>query len=511
MKPSKYGTGTITKERSGRYRVRIPDGRGRYRSIGTRDTLEQAERLRAAALDEAQGMTLVGVPLLSYGERVIERWAKAGQRSTNSDRARWSAIVARASFAHAALDVIAPADVRDWARKLPQLAVTRSILQSGKRERITLGRTLSWQSQKHALGLLARVLQEAVTDGLISSNPARGVRLQRRQERDEGWTWLTLPELEALFALELSAEQRAVFTLAVFQGLRLGELAALRWDRVDLEAGWLVIAASWNTATKSGRVRRIPLLQPAAAALAGWAPPDQRKGLVFPAAGGACYSRGYDWGWGDRRCKNGKDVPARAGIARRVRFHDLRHTCAAHLVSGSWGEPWRLREVRDFLGHTSEAVTERYAHLAPDALRARARATAAVAKGEPLPIEPAADLPREIAGAARIVLKLLAGGMRFERMTFGSGVPGDTRDFGDLEAGAAGVRQVSRRLLETVARGELIADLDLARIAGAALAAGFAVPALEVLAELGSPLALRRAVQLATLVIAAAEAEEQTA
>lgn len=35
----------------------------------------------------------------------------------------------------------------------------------------------------------------------------------------------------------------------------------------------------------------------------------------------------------------------RARIARHVRFHDLRHTCASQLVMGTWGRGWRIEEA----------------------------------------------------------------------------------------------------------------------------------------------------------------------
>ncbi|MDO7909361.1 site-specific integrase [Pseudomonas sp. 22-AL-CL-001] len=47
------------------------------------------------------------------------------------------------------------------------------------------------------------------------------------------------------------------------------------------------------------------------------------------------------------------------------RLHDLRHTCAAWLVSA--GVP--LIEVKDPLGHSTVMMTERYAHLAPARVR----------------------------------------------------------------------------------------------------------------------------------------------
>ncbi len=50
---------------------------------------------------------------------------------------------------------------------------------------------------------------------------------------------------------------------------------------------------------------------------------------------------------------------------RDFRIHDLRHTCASLVISE--GVP--LASIRDLLGHSSVTVTERYAHLKPEAVR----------------------------------------------------------------------------------------------------------------------------------------------
>ena len=52
----------------------------------------------------------------------------------------------------------------------------------------------------------------------------------------------------------------------------------------------------------------------------------------------------------------------RAGLDPGVRFHDLRHTAATLALAAGHG----LLEVRDMLGHTKVAATERYAHVLAD-------------------------------------------------------------------------------------------------------------------------------------------------
>src|SRR4051794_12857192 len=122
-----------------------------------------------------------------------------------------------------------------------------------------------------------------------------------------------------------------------------------------------------------------------------WRPkPEARVGLVFPSPKGGLYAKGHAFGseggyyrTADGASKRSDGIAGRAALGRHVRFHDLRHTCAANLISGSWGRGWRLEEVREFLGHTEIKTTQLYAHLAPDALHATARVTARVAAVRP--------------------------------------------------------------------------------------------------------------------------------
>jgi integrase len=90
--------------------------------------------------------------------------------------------------------------------------------------------------------------------------------------------------------------------------------------------------------------------------------------LVWPAADGGMHAVGYDAGL--------PRALERVGIKRHIRFHDLRHTCASHLLQGTWAPkmirgPLRLEEVKAWLDHSDIGVTQRYAHLAPDAIRGK--------------------------------------------------------------------------------------------------------------------------------------------
>ena len=86
-------------------------------------------------------------------------------------------------------------------------------------------------------------------------------------------------------------------------------------------------------------------------------PPAKEESFVFAKSTGEglkSISNGFEGAV--RRCKLGK----------HIRFHDLRHTFASHLVMKGVD----LRTVAKLMGHRDIRVTMRYAHLAPDHLQA---------------------------------------------------------------------------------------------------------------------------------------------
>ena len=165
---------------------------------------------------------------------------------------------------------------------------------------------------------------------------------------------------------------RVIFTVAIYTGLRAGELWGLRWTDLDCQRAVIHVARSYRDAPKGGKTREVPMLAPVLEALSMWKEecPRALGNLVFASAWDADMHRvGYDADFGKYvvRVTN-----------RDVRFHDMRHTCASHLLQGSWApsyleRPLRLEEVRDWLGHEDIKTTQRYAHLSADAVQSLVR------------------------------------------------------------------------------------------------------------------------------------------
>ena len=190
------------------------------------------------------------------------------------------------------------------------------------------------------------------------NNPAQGCREREPEGRVR---WITRAESVKLLQIA-GAEPRALhlasfIELALHTGCRKGELLELEWRRVDLKRGLFFLEAQH---TKTSRRRSVPLNK------------NARAALIEQARFRAKHCPDSPWVFCHKNGKRVQDVKTsfntackRAGI-EDFRIHDLRHTCAAWLVTAGVA----LAEVRDLLGHQSIQMTERYAHLAPENVRA---------------------------------------------------------------------------------------------------------------------------------------------
>lgn len=225
----------------------------------------------------------------------------------------------------------------------------------------------------NAKKVLRLVLQEAVAGGGAKTNVADGVKVQRGRRQE--MMFLTVGEVISL-AYEISNPPRPrrqplrhypqyglLVRLAALSGMRAGEIAALRIGRVNFLGGTIEVAESASEAPeglvynepKTYERRTVPIGRTLATELGEQIGErlGQVEGFVFtaPDGGPLRHSTFYR--------RHFKPAAARAGFPA-LRFHDLRHTAAALMIS----EGFHLLSVKERLGHSSFNVTyDRYGHV----------------------------------------------------------------------------------------------------------------------------------------------------
>lgn len=212
---------------------------------------------------------------------------------------------------------------------------------------------------EYGLAVVRQVFRFSIARGLFhGEDPTRQVKRPRYDNRRH--RYLTHDEAQALLdgVRQRSEELYQMSMVSLRAGLRFGEVASLRWEDVDALAAVLRVVD-----TKGGKNRSIPMTDDLAAMFADM-PKGKPGDLVFPARDGGPHPRispafmrtvdalGLNEGITDPRNK--------------LTFHSLRHTCASWLVQAGVD----LYRVQQILGHATGTMTQRYAHLAPDSLRA---------------------------------------------------------------------------------------------------------------------------------------------
>jgi integrase len=324
-----------------------------------------------------------GTSLRAFGARVLDERAKELPRSAGAERTRWKRIV-EADFIDDPIDTITPPAVDRWARRLVQ-----------KRP----------GSARCTLTLLSTICGRAVREGLIKANPCADIRVRLPTRTHDPWTYLLPAEQVALVSAPIPETDALQIGCLLGTGVRVGELFALRLSDVHAfaaEPHIVIRFGSPNGPPKGKKIRRVPLFglglrsfERWLEVLPTWCPHNPNK-LAFPGQRGGFQGSGELLVFQKRVNRKRTYVnrfqealtaagiePANRHDGRPVRVHDLRHTFAASLVSGWWGEePWRLEDLCAVMGHSSITITERYAHLAPGRVRELAGRTPGLALGE---------------------------------------------------------------------------------------------------------------------------------
>ncbi|WP_259314368.1 tyrosine-type recombinase/integrase [Capillimicrobium parvum] len=208
----------------------------------------------------------------------------------------------------------------------------------------------------------------AVRRGWMPSNPVEALDKPRAPDRGGEVRFLSADQLDRLIshvrATKFAEVDRAILVTAAQSGLRQGELLALRWRDVDLEARVLRVRESFTRGRFSSpksrhSTRAVPVSARVALALsrlaqvsAFTAPED----LVFahPELGSVLDSSAL---------RKRFTAALKAAGLPHMRFHDLRHTYGTAMAAA--GTPMRM--LQEWMGHESYQTTLIYAAYAPDA------------------------------------------------------------------------------------------------------------------------------------------------
>lgn len=216
-------------------------------------------------------------------------------------------------------------------------------------------RTLSPQTIYHVLSLFRRIINFALRYEVIQKAPLFDMpKFDNRRQR-----FLTKQEAQQLLtSLKLTSSLWHDISLFALQtGLRAGELFALRKKDFSHDTSSLYIFD-----TKNGQTRAIPVNNTARTILHNYTPRFSNQFFFTTQLGKKITQVGKPFYKAVEKTGFNQDIQDRR---QKVVFHTLRHTFASWLVQE--GVP--LYTVGNLLGHKTNVMTQRYAHLANDHIR----------------------------------------------------------------------------------------------------------------------------------------------
>ena len=373
-------TGAVER-RGDKFRARI----GRE-LLGTYDTEEMAREVIAAAL--AIDAQKTGDTFAELGEtymkeqEALHRARRGNTRMFGKEWSDWDRHIRTAKFYHMRVRDIKRRHVQELLDEIVRKpALQIKPLPGGGLTRVETGRKIG---ERTPYKIRSRLTSFFDTQLDFAENPARGTKIPKvrkiRQRVDgDHKPHLHDDEIARLFALpDLTTEHRAVYALGIYGGLRVDEIWGLRWEnviRLDGEDPELHIRWSYNSPTKTeDSQREIPMLPQLVAELRAYRdslPAVPIAGVVFPGADGGVRPPGSSstgGRWADKPYTNeaGKRVVrigyrTLARVRDHIQFRHLRHTCATHLLRGTFfesGHEWPIEKVSELLGHDSVDTTK---------------------------------------------------------------------------------------------------------------------------------------------------------
>ncbi|MGK9250291.1 site-specific integrase [Paenibacillus humicus] len=230
---------------------------------------------------------------------------------------------------------------------------------------------------QHLHANIRQALQYAYAMDLILTNPAdKGVRPKKNQFVG---SFYNSSELNELFDVVKDDPVELAVLLAAFYGLRRGEIVGLKWQSINFENNTLTIQHTVTAITHNGKYielekdraknksshRTLPLVPVFRELLLRLLDEQQLNKKLYKSS----YCMNYkDYIYVNKlgeRIKPGYitqhfPLVLEKNELRRIRFHDLRHSCASLLLANGVS----LKEIQEWLGHSHYSTTANiYAHL----------------------------------------------------------------------------------------------------------------------------------------------------
>ena len=238
-------------------------------------------------------------------------------------------------------------------------------------------KTVSANSVIHYHAVIYQSLKYAMKTDMVPQNVAMKVHRPRKEQYQP--TFLDADEMQELFKVVKGTRLELPVLVAAFYGLRRGEVLGLKWDAIDFQRGTLTIKRTVTEVRLDGKteiieqesaktkssLRTLPLV----GSFKDYFMEVKQAQEVNKSVCGNCYNYDYDgYVFVDELGERMKPdyltnyFPTyiqRHGI-RKMRFHDLRHSCASLLLAN--GVP--PKQIQEWLGHSDFSTTANiYAHL----------------------------------------------------------------------------------------------------------------------------------------------------
>lgn len=317
----------MTPSRAGRIRAELIEGKRLTRKAKRQQELDLKEAEKAAveesALKEFDKWTL---------QRLFDAYIKGRVpgKSLTTDKGRYD------KYLKTLFGNIEPKDI---------LALDVNRL------RINLLKEKSSQTVLHILNLLTWIVNFGINNGLCPGLPFHIKKPTVRNLVTEDLTPVQIKDLLTAIDNDIHPQAGTMMKLALFSGMRRGEMLKLRWKHIDFDRGFINIIGP-----KGGPDQKIPLNDAARELLDKH--PRTKSAFVFPGRGGRQLVN---------ISKPVNKIKEKAGLPAKFRpLHGLRHVFASMLASSGQVDMYTLQKL---LTHKGPAMTQRYAHLRDDVLK----------------------------------------------------------------------------------------------------------------------------------------------